>query len=85
MAEYVRDAEAADKKYKGKEMILSGVIAAIKQDQGIVILKGTPSGIANSVECELTPEGRSILSQLVQGQGIVTQGRNQGWNLGNTA
>ncbi len=82
MEEYVKDAAAADKKYKGKEMIVSGVIAGIRRDQGIVILKGAPGGVSNAVECELTQEGRSVFDNLVQGQGIVTQGTNGGWNFG---
>jgi hypothetical protein len=81
MAEYIRDTPSADSKYKGKKLLVSGVLVSVKPEEATLILKGANSMILNGVECSAiqTPENKEEFRQVVVGQGIIVEGDNHGW------
>lgn len=71
--------------YHNRLLLVSGVVARVKPDEGIVILYGKRgSMVSNWVECYLdrsAPEYEKI-GQLVLNQGIVIEGVNGGYDFG---
>ena len=80
MSEYLRDTAAADKKYKGKQMLISGVVSQANAGDNTVSLRGANSPIYNFVKCHLTPAESAKIGSVVENQGIVIQGQNDGWD-----
>jgi hypothetical protein len=78
MSEYVRDSDAADKKYKGKQMLISGVVAKANPADNTIFLKGANSPVYNFVKCHLTRDESAKIGTVVENQGILIQGRNDG-------
>lgn len=72
-------------KYNNKQLLVSGVVAQVKPEDGLVILKGKEDPIIlNGVECSFitNDENKESLKLLVRGQGIVVVGHNNGFNFG---
>ena len=82
MSEYVRDSNAADKKYKGKQMLISGIVSKANPADNTVSLKGINSPISNFIKCHLTRDESGKIGTVVEDQGIVIQGTNDGWDFG---
>ena len=82
MSEYVRDPDAADKKYKGKQMFISGVVSRANHADNTVSLKGVSSPVSNFIKCHLTHDESRKIDTVVENQGINIEGKNDGWNFG---
>jgi tRNA_anti-like len=75
---------AADEKYKGKQVRVSGVVDSIGKDildTQYVVLKG--DGVMFGVQCMIGDEHKEILAKLSKGQKMVFQGEVVGKSIGN--
>ena len=85
----------AREKYNNKQLLVSGVIAAIQtiddpniktvQPGDAIVLRGKDDPIiSNGVECYLAPSSKNkeTLSRLSRGQEIVVEGYNKDFELG---
>jgi hypothetical protein len=84
MAEYLENiVSEVDKKYKDKQMKVSGKIYSVRHDQGVVVLQGVfPHPAYNVVECYVPAQDRANFNELAENQPIVVQGRHAGWDFG---
>jgi hypothetical protein len=82
MAEYLRNNDESDAKYKGKQLLVTGIIVSRKPDSGMVMLKGTPSAVSNVVVCHFQDsQTRDAIRQASDNQEIQVQGENTGYDF----
>lgn len=82
-AEYKANEVAADAKYKGKVVIVSGVIQDIGKDiadQAYIVIGG--EGFLDGVQCTFTESQNASVARLSKGQKVTVKGEVQG-KMGN--
>lgn len=82
-SEYERNEVAADEKYKGKIIIVSGAIQDIGKDimdNAYIVIGG--NGFLDGVQCTFTKGERSSVARLSKGQQVTVKGE-VGGKMGN--
>jgi hypothetical protein len=83
-AEYEANEVAADAKYKGKIVIVSGIIRSIGKDivdQAYIVIGG--GGFLDGVQCMFTASENNSVAGLAKGQSVTVKGQVSGKILGN--
>lgn len=86
--DFDRDPSAADRKYKGRTLTISGVVAATgKSKAGVPFVSfqrpGAISPAGTMVVCNLTPDHEAAVRTLEKGREVKLSGRVQGTLTGN--
>lgn len=82
--EYERNEVAADEKYKGAVIIVSGTIQDIGKDildEAYIVIGGT--GFLDGVQCSFTESQLSSIAGLSKGQQVTVKGEVSGKMIGN--
>ena len=82
-AEYKANEVAADTKYKGKVVIVSGVIQDIGKDvmdEAYIVIGG--QGFLDGVQCTFTESQNASVARLAKGQSVTVKGEVSG-KMGN--
>jgi hypothetical protein len=78
-AEYEENEVAADEKYKGKEIEVSGRIVDIGKDLlGASYITVGGQGMLDGVQCSFSKSAESVLARLKKGQEVKVHGRVEG-------
>jgi hypothetical protein len=83
-SEYDRNEVAADAKYKGKIVVVSGTIMSIGKDildDAYIVIGG--EGFLDGVQCTFTKGEQSSVARLSRGQQVTVKGEVAGKVIGN--
>jgi hypothetical protein len=80
-ADYAANELAADKKYKGKQFTIVGVVESISKVFGSTSVTLTGDGFLYSINCAIDKEQESKVAELVKGEEVSISGTIKGYGI----
>jgi hypothetical protein len=79
--DYAANELAADKKYKGKQFTIVGVVESISKVFGSTSVTLTGDGFLYSINCAIDKEQESKVAELVKGEEVSISGTIKGYGI----